>query len=139
MTCLFAVTTGLPAARAAAMSVCAGSSPPISSTMTSTSGEATRWAGRVGQQLGRDAGLAGLVEVAAGDADELERRPIGGVEAGRAREERPDDRATHGAGAQDSDAQGGVGRHPPDGSRRAIDVATVRGRRVIGVRYTRPP
>ena len=39
---------------------------------------------RVGQQLGRDPGLAGLVEVAAGHADELERRAVGRRGAGRA-------------------------------------------------------
>ena len=37
----------------------AGSSPPITSTMTSTSGSATRWAGRVRQQVRRDAGRTG--------------------------------------------------------------------------------
>src|SRR5215207_3266252 len=45
MTCLFAVTTGLPAPSAAAISVRAGSSPPISSTMTSVSSAAIRCAG----------------------------------------------------------------------------------------------
>ena len=53
-TCLLAVTTGLPIASAAAISVWAGSSPPISSTMTSTSGSATRCAGRIGQQRRRE-------------------------------------------------------------------------------------
>ena len=42
---MFAVTTRLPAPSAAAISVRAGSSPPISSTTTSTPGDATRWAG----------------------------------------------------------------------------------------------
>ena len=43
--CLFAVTTLLPAARAAATSVWAGSAPPIVSTTMSTSSLATRCAG----------------------------------------------------------------------------------------------
>ncbi len=45
ITCLLAVTTGVPIDRAAAISVWAGSSPPISSTMTSAPPSATRWAG----------------------------------------------------------------------------------------------
>ena len=45
MTCLLAVTTALPARSAATISVRAGSSPPMTSTITSISGSATRWAG----------------------------------------------------------------------------------------------
>ena len=43
--CLFAVTTARPLASAASTSVRAGSSPPMTSTITSTSGLATRCAG----------------------------------------------------------------------------------------------
>ena len=80
MTCLFAVTTGLPAPSAAAMRVRAGSSPPMSSTMTSVSGSATRWAGRVGQQLGRDTGRARPGQIADRDPDDRDAPAVGGEE-----------------------------------------------------------
>ena len=62
MTCLLAVTTGLPAPSAAAMSVRAGSSPPITSTMTSVSGSATRWAGASVRMAGSMPSLPGALE-----------------------------------------------------------------------------
>ena len=75
-TCLFAVTTGLPAESAAAMSVRAGSSPPISSTTTSVSGAATRCAGAsVSSDFG-DPARHRPGDVPDGDAGELERRAV---------------------------------------------------------------
>ena len=78
---LFAVTTGLPAPSAAAISVRAGSSPPISSTMTSIAGSATRCAGASVSSAGVDAGGAALLDVADGDRGEREPRSVGARQA----------------------------------------------------------
>ena len=66
---------------------------------------------RVRQQVCRDPGRAGLRQVAARHADDLERRSVGRRQAVMAVQHPADDGATHGAGAQDSDAQRGVCGH----------------------------
>ena len=86
MTCLFAVTTGLPIDSAAAMSVCAGSSPPMQ--LDDDVGAV------VGHEVGRGVASRGRraaargdrpVDVADGDADQLEApdRPPAEASAGR--------------------------------------------------------
>ena len=62
---LFAVTTGLPAFSAARIRLRAGSTPPIISTMTSTSGSATTRLGVVGEHAVGELDVAFLGEVAA--------------------------------------------------------------------------
>ena len=127
MTCLLAVTTLLPIDSAAAIRVRAGSSPPISSTMTSISLVGDEVGRRVGEQLGRHAGRRAPVpdrgrrraassSVAPSDA----RRSSGRIE------QRADDLAADGPRAEDADAQAGAAhdlgrcgsRHPPNGSGR---------------------
>ena len=111
MTCLLAVTTCLPAPRAAAMSVWAGSSPPITSTMIVDLGIGDEVGRGVRQELGRDPPTLRLRQVADRDAGKDE---AGAVERGellRAFEEGAHDGAADGAGAEHRDAEGGSGGH----------------------------
>ncbi len=104
--CLFAVTTCLPAASAAATSVWAGSSPPIVSTTMSTSSLATRCAGAsVSSSAGIPPAIARSVNFSATAVSD-QRRAVGRDQAGRPLEEGADDLAADGAGADHADAQG---------------------------------
>ena len=103
--CLFAVTTLLPAARAAATSVWAGSAPPIVSTTMSMSGLATRCAGAsVSRSAGMPDAIARSVAFSA-TAVSTSGRPSAARGAGPL-EEGAHDLAADGAGADDADAQG---------------------------------
>ena len=106
MTCLLAVTTLLPIDSAAAISVWAGSSPPISSTMTSISVVGDE----VGRRVGQRAPAAGprprarLVSRTA-TATSSKRRAIGRLELVGPVEQRPDDLAADRPRAEHADAQ----------------------------------
>ena len=105
--CLFAVTTRLPVASAAATSVRAGSSPPIDLDDDVDVGARDEVRRRVGQQRLRDAGGdRPLGHVPDRDAGEDERRAVGRREARRPLEQRAHDLAADGARADHADAQG---------------------------------
>ena len=125
MTCLLAVTTLLPIDSAAAIRVWAGSSPPISSTMTSICSSATRWAGA---SVSSSAGTPAATRpgrVADGDRGQLERGAVGRAELVGPVEQRADDLAADRPRAEDADAQAGaahdVGRAGRDIGRMVAD------------------
>ena len=143
MTCLLAVTTRLPIDSAAAISVWAGSSPPISSTMTSISSSADEVGRRIGQERrpGRPRAAARPTSRTA-DGDELEGRAVGRPQLAGTVEERAHDLAPDGPRAEHGDAQPGAAH---DGVRAGRDIGRMvadrarSDRRVSAVGYTREP
>ena len=106
---MLAVTTQAPLSRADRISARAGSMPPITSMTTSTSSRATS-AGRVGgQQPVGHVDLAGRVEAAYGDADQLDRRADPGREVTGLLLEQADHLGADRPAAEDGDLEGRVG------------------------------
>jgi hypothetical protein len=126
-----AVTTALPIDSAAPISVCAGSSPPISSTTTSMSGRGDEVGRRVGHETGGKAAFDGAGRIPDGHAGELEGRATLRSQRVRALEQGPDHLAPHRPRAEDGDAEPGAA-HAGDGPGR--DIA-----RMVADRSTRPP
>ena len=128
MTCLLAVTTALPIDSAAAIRVCAGSSPPISSTMTSMSSSATRCAGA------SDRIVPGIPEAAArptsrtATAVSSRAAAIGRLQLPGTIDERAHDLPPDGSRAEHADAQPGAAH---DGVRAGRDIGP-NGSRPVG-------
>ena len=103
---LLAVTTGLPLRSAASTSSCAGWSPPMTSTTTSTSARATRAAASVADEFGRDGPGPWVVGMGHRDADELQADAGAGGDVLRAGEEDLGQRPSDVAAAEQGDAHG---------------------------------
>ena len=100
---LFAVTTGLPAFSAVRINDRAGSTPPMTSTITSTSGAATTLLGVVREHARRERDVALLGEVLHRDARDLEPHAGAARDEVGVRVEQPDQRGADVAAPEDAD------------------------------------
>ena len=131
MTCLLAVTTLLPIASAAAIRVWAGSSPPISSTMTSISSSATRWAGASERSSAGTPAAVARPGSRTATAVSWSRGAVGRMEVVGTLEQGADHLAADRPGAEDTDAQAGAAH---DVGRAGRDI-----RRMVADASERPP
>ncbi len=101
---MFAVTTGLPAARAAVISSRAGSMPPMTSTTRSMSGSVDDVVGVAGQHAGVELDATLPRQVAHGDAGDLEGDAGAGLDLLRLLGDEADERRPDVAAPEDPDA-----------------------------------